>query len=558
MQSFHSFLTGLLLFMCFTGVTTPSASQNLKTEISPDSLVADFNTLITYLEQTHPDPYSGFGGRPFFYVKADEVRKKIASGQHSIADFVSLANQFMANIQDGHTTLSFPGNNKELSGSKKTLQAPISLQCIPDGLIFTRVPEKHASLLGSKLISINGMGLDSLLRQIALLTPCENKYGAYSRLTNSYYRELLLPQLFPAAEILTFTAEDATGKVSSLNIPFQASAETSGEKGVSVSGSYPGGLDSHYLNYGFVDPEKQIMLFRVKSIMARENFAATLQGGWDGALQGLENHYKWVLQKEIPTNKCSGGISAVDTVAALAGVPSFSELFHNLLCEMKQNRSSHLIIDLRGNGGGWTPITLPTLYMMYGDSYLQTDMGTNFYKRLSPLLFQKEKSSLEKYNNMYGRKFNMGDYAGQGKWNRTPEEERKAFLSSAMCSIPESLSKDGKPVYTPQNIFVLTDAGTFSAAFHYAFYLWKMGATLVGVPSSQAPNTYMEMTPFTLPYTGLSGSISNALQVFLPGNDPRAKTFYPEIMPQYEDYLRYQFSSHTEVVWLIDRIKKLF
>lgn len=42
---------------------------------------------------------------------------------------------------------------------------------------------------------------------------------------------------------------------------------------------------------------------------------------------------------------------------------------------------------------------------------------------------------------------------------------------------------------TPERVYVPTDAGTYSAAFHYAFYLWKMGATIVGVPSSQALNT---------------------------------------------------------------------
>lgn len=42
---------------------------------------------------------------------------------------------------------------------------------------------------------------------------------------------------------------------------------------------------------------------------------------------------------------------------------------------------------------------------------------------------------------------------------------------------------------TPERMYVLTDAGTYSAAFHYAFYLWKMGAIIVGVSSSQPPNT---------------------------------------------------------------------
>lgn len=564
-------LTGLLSLGYTLGIPSLVNAQSSPKTICPDSLVADFNTLVTYLEQTHPDPYSGFGGRAFFYITADALRERLASGQYSTAEFAALANGFMAHIQDGHTTLSLPGNQKDVSGRR--LKAPLTFKCIPDGLIFSRLPDKYAPQLGSRLVAINGIGLDSLLTLVARLTPCENKYGAYAKFTNSYYLDPILPQLFPTAETLIFQAQDALGNLTALTFPFNDSPEKYAGKSVSLSGNYPGNLDKSYLDYGFVDPGKRIMLFRVKSIMARENFAVTLKGNWDGALQGLENHYKWTLQKEIPRKQSpqkrnnrkqnnaaarigSGDLPVVDTAAALAGVPSFSGLFYNLLCEMKRNNSSTLIIDLRDNGGGWTPITLPTLYMMYGDAYLQTDMGTNFYKRLSPLLLRKENSSLEKYGTLYGRELKMGDYVGQGKWNRSPEEERKAFFNSALCAIPESLPKDGEPIYTPKDVFVITDAGTFSAAFHYAFYLWKMGATVVGIPCSQAPNTYMETTPFTLPHTGLSGGISNALQVFLPGNDPRAKTFYPNLMPQYEDYVRYQFSPHTELLWLIDRIKR--
>ena len=73
-----------------------------------------------------------------------------------------------------------------------------------------------------------------------------------------------------------------------------------------------------------------------------------------------------------------------------------------------------------------------------------------------------------------------------------------------MSSVPEELRKQqGKALYTPEHIYVITNERTFSAAFHYTFYLWKMGATLVGIPSGQAPNTYMEQTLFRLPYTGM-------------------------------------------------------
>ena len=66
----------------------------------------------------------------------------------------------------------------------------------------------------------------------------------------------------------------------------------------------------------------------------------------------------------------------------------------------------------------------------------------------------------------------------------------------------------------------------------------------------------MEQTEFRLPRTGLTGSISNSVQIFLPGNDRRAKTFYPDWMPTYEDYQKYDFDRNTELLYLLERIEK--
>ena len=63
------------------------------------------------------------------------------------------------------------------------------------------------------------------------------------------------------------------------------------------------------------------------------------------------------------------------------------------------------------------------------------------------------------------------------------------------------------------------------------------------------------MTPFMLPRTKLSGSISNTLQMFLPADDPRAKELTPDLMPTYEDYKRYNFDDNTIPLYLMDIIK---
>lgn len=35
-------------------------------ELQKDSLLSDFDTLVKVIKDTHPDPYSNYGGRVFF------------------------------------------------------------------------------------------------------------------------------------------------------------------------------------------------------------------------------------------------------------------------------------------------------------------------------------------------------------------------------------------------------------------------------------------------------------------------------------------------------------
>lgn len=134
---------------------------------------------------------------------------------------------------------------------------------------------------------------------------------------------------------------------------------------------------------------------------------------------------------------------------------------------------------------------------------------------------------------------------------------RNAFIDSYMCLDKGLLrAQNGKPLYRPEHIYVVTNEGTFSAAFHFTYMLWKMGATIVGVPSSQAPNTFMESTPFTLPNTGIQCSVSNAIQRFLPAEDPRAKVFRPDWTPTWEDYRRLGFDSRADLLYILEKISE--
>lgn len=47
-----------------------------------------------------------------------------------------------------------------------------------------------------------------------------------------------------------------------------------------------------------------------------------------------------------------------------------------------------------------------------------------------------------------------------------------------------------------------------------------------------------------------------SLLFLLPADDPRATTFYPELMPEYSDYQKHNFDKHTEILYLLDKIIK--
>ena len=319
---------------------------------------------------------------------------------------------------------------------------------------------------------------------------------------------------------------------------------------ISVPATLVIGKDDN-LSFGFANDNEDIMYLRIKSIMAQENYWYLHDNKMPGLEQQLKFYYDTFLKEQMPK----------DRKEAIEGVPSFLDTFTTVLERMKKHKSKNLIIDLRGNTGGYTPIALVSLYMLFGDEYLNTNMDVHFSRRVSELWLKKMNMTLESFNKDSDMQYTLGDFTFN-----TPESEidieanRKNFIDRAMCSasIKKQLEKqNGQPLYKPENIYVLTDARTFSAAFHYTFYLWKMGVKIVGVPCRQAPNTFMEGTWFNLPYTGAQCSISNSIQIFLPADDKRARIFYPDIMPSVEDYSRYSFDANTEILYLLDYIKNL-
>ena len=521
-----------------------SASTSVVAQISNDSIVADFRYFLHQLETTHPDPYTNYGGKAFFHRAASETYWGLKDDSVTTREELCWRiRAFLAPLSDGHTQIHFP----ETQGSFSLV--PIRFKAVGDGLFIRRLPDEHQQLIGSRLVGIENVQTKDLCEEMMKIYPAENEIGKMANICGHGHQPVVLGRIIPCLRQDTIsyhlmTPEGNFVRLPLALIPVKQWKEWNREVTSPMDNRFP----TENLTYTFADKQKNTMYFRSTSIMARDNIEYMYQAGMN-YYDDLKYCYDKVYHRPMPS----------DTLKAIASLPSFSEEFEKMLQLMKRNKSENLIIDLRGNGGGWTPITYPTLYQLWGDGYLQKNFQNHLYRLLSPLYMQKLNMTLEQFNARYHTNYEFGDYTffeSDEKTQAVTDETRTRFVSNSMSCIQDKLAKqNGQPVYTPKHIYVLADADTYSAAFHYMFYLWKMGAKIVGVPSSQAPNTFMEVTPFTLPRTNLEGSISNSLQLFLPADDPCAKQLTPDILLTYDDYKRYNFDNQAEVLFLLDYIK---
>ncbi len=536
-------------------LTTMLAFNSANAQIPTDSIVADFNEFVRLLEETHPDPYTNYGGKPFFRLEAMDTRFGLIEDSVTSSDELARRiTKFLAPLEDGHTNIDM-GFSSFFEEREPEMGAPIDFRPISDGVVINSITSEYKDLLGSRLIAIEGIPLKEICTNLAEYRTAENEIG---RINLFCFINGLSPNELRKAipdmrqDSITFQLQTPEGKQMNLTLPLidkYGSGSNIELSSVELTKPFP---SQGNLSYLFVDDKKNTMYFRSSQIISRDALEIMINRGMDVG-QYLKRTYMQFNEDDMPN----------DVNKALAKIPSFSDEFGKMLHVMKKSKSKNLIIDLRGNSGGFTPITLPTLYQLWGDKYLEEAprFGIKFIQLFSPLYMKKMNITMEQLNaEMQDYGFILGDYIATSEGDYSPEEitdeYRDRMIEEMTSSVKDKLmAQHGKPVYTPEHVYVLINPTTYSAAFHYAFFLWKMGATVVGLPSKQAPNTYMEATPFELPRTKLKGNISNSLQLFMPNDDPRAHQFTPDLMPTYEDYKHYNFDMNTELLFLLDYIK---
>lgn len=301
----------LVLFLLLIYVTMDAQEINI-TKIYSD----DFDAFIGLLEQTHPDPYSAYGGRVEFNRTVQLYRKEVSK----ISDQEKLYNllcRFLSTLKDGHTTLNNPKSNSAID----TRHFPIKFKIVTDGMFVAKTTSEYGKYVGCRLTAVNNIPIDSLLIMVGQIKASENLYGTYSNLAAFLGNNNSAALLFSnKTNGLKLTLKNQDNNSINIEIPFIDKAEIIAQKS-NLKISKPNGL----LYWDMLDAEKNVGYFAWNSTVSRELAEQIMRD----APQYIEPNLNWIYQA-LPEVKRSE-----NNEEAIKYIPSLYEQFSALLEEMK-------------------------------------------------------------------------------------------------------------------------------------------------------------------------------------------------------------------------------
>ncbi len=509
---------------------------------SQEELIADTRQLAHILESTHPDPYIRGGGKIAFHRQMQRILNAIPKGGMSKQQYIRLVRPLVASVGDGHTGIS---DGYETSAHHPG-GVPLRLDVVQESLYVFGVPgNEYEDLIGSLLVSVEGVPLAELVERQKQFRGTENDYRALQFLADESlrfkpYMKDLLPEWTDSHRV-TVELQRPDGEVQEMtfDLPVNMLSPTTPLTHVALPHQAGAGFFYDFLPSG--DPagtEEKIAYLRINHMIDYREAAENNQ---------LDEAYS-------------------------ATLPSVTETFSDMVVDMKKAGTETLIIDLRDNEGGHIIMADILLYFLYGKDGLMASRfraraaGGGWVERYSELFFENKSATIDDINQGRAIPLAVGDYdltrdytddAERFQLSESAAAQERWFERSATF-YAEYESGTHAAFYRPDNIVVLIDTDTFSSGFAMARYLHNAGATLVGNPSSQAPNCFGRNTLYwQLDHTAIQGSISIGYSVRYP-DDPEIGQVLPIHYPlTYEKLASFDFDPNAEVLYALELLPEL-
>jgi hypothetical protein len=243
----------------------------------------------------------------------------------------------------------------------------------------------------------------------------------------------------------------------------------------------------------------------------------------------------------------------------IACVPSASAIFVAMLAEMERVGARSLIVDLRESTGGNSVIASILQFVLFGlDGMIDHDSGYQV-RRLSPLFFENNRNlAPESADDLAG----YYDFSEERNWRarrgmmsseeRAAEQDAIVDAASASPTFTALLEDFESAAGGDFEIIVVTSARTYSAGFDMAAMLYKHGATVVGVPSSQAGNCFIDTLRYRLDNSGLQGRISYKWSLLFPGDPETGRMLRPHHELTYGAFVAMGFDPDASLQLALD------
>jgi len=430
-----------------------------------------------------------------FYRAVAEIEARLPA-QASRPAFLRLLRPLVAGLRDGHTTIG-----PRLAGKPIGDRLWIDWDIVENTLYVAAVyADAHVRLLGSRLRAIAGRPLDALVDRLQQLVGCDNPTDALRRLVRAFQDGELLADVVGHAPTspLAITMERPDGRLETVPVIWGDTAPGSAVEPPSSVRLPPMGPSQ--LGWGFLDDAKQVACLRIGSLMryreAGESWRHT------GFRQALREWYQEVHGIEPPDP------TALD--AFLATRPAASEVFRDLTEAMRVAGTRRVIVDVSACPGGNSALAAILGWFLFGEeALLAIDEGYQI-PRYSDLYVANYGRVPEPAALAHGGYDFRDEQAWKDRRTGSVSAARPAWRdwTATMPSFHRTVSDARDRSRTRPEVAVVTSAKTYSAGFDLALTLRKLGAVHVGVPSAQSPNCFLDALHYTLPHSGLSGTIS--------------------------------------------------
>jgi hypothetical protein len=515
------------------------------------ALMQDARQLVSILEQSHPDPYIGGGGKVAFQRRFQNLIADIPPTGMTVGQFHRLLLPFVASLRDGHTALIRPQ-----SATSQQPGLPLTFKIIDESLAIDSVVRKdNMDLRGALLVAVEGNSLQELLQRQNRLRGIENVYGTLALLTRSLGTEMGLQNLIPERAGFAETKVSlrlANGETRDFS--FHHDERVDSAPASPASKVLLPDMSRSDVAWRFLDKSGKTALLKIDDMSTyREACEAWLASGMAGGLDMVRAAYGKFNEHAAP--------EAVEDI--LAGIPAATDVFRELVVAMKRQETAHLIVDLRENTGGNDLMVGMLLYFLYGQEAMTTyDAGFQI-SRYSDLYFQVyANESLSNINRNRVVPLEIGDYdftQEQAKENGadslTLTREHHEGLKKAPTFYRVFSQDTYANYYPPPKLAVLGSAWTYSSGFTMLAALESLGAMVVGTPSAHAGNNFGDSLLFQLTNTQLRGAVSFRQNVTFPDDPVKGHCLRPDYVLTYEKWAELQYDPNAEVLMAIGALE---